>query len=60
MQTFSIEELLKIARSQVSTTQQQRYIALLELNQETDSMVLDERQELRELGEAADQLLKKA
>jgi len=61
MQTFSIEELLKIAHSQVSTTQQQRHIALLELNQETDSMVFDERQELRELGQAADQLmLKKA
>jgi len=61
MQTFSIEELLKIAHSQASTTQQQRHLALLERNQKTDSIVFDERQELRELGQAADQLmLKKA
>ncbi len=61
MQTLSIEELLKIAKSQVTTPQQQRLFVLLERNQETESMNLEERQELRELGVAADQLmLKKA
>jgi len=61
MQTFSIEELLKIAQSQVPTTQQQRHLALLEDQQQSDSMAPDERQELRKLGIAADQImLKKA
>ncbi|OAD23759.1 hypothetical protein THIOM_000398 [Candidatus Thiomargarita nelsonii] len=61
MQTLAIEELLKIARRQVPVPQQQRHLALLERNQETESMSLGERQELRELGQAADQLmLKKA
>jgi hypothetical protein len=61
MQNFSIEELLKIAQSQVPTTQQQRHLALLESQQQTDLMAPEERQELRQLGIAADQvMLKKA
>ncbi len=61
MQTLSIEELLKIAQSQVPTTQQQRHLVLLEDQQQSDSMAPDERQELRKLGIAADQImLKKA
>jgi len=61
MQTLSIKELVKIAHSQVPTIQQQRHFVLLERHQATDSMAPQERQELRNLGEAADQLmLKKA
>jgi len=61
MQTLSIKELLKIAHSQVPTAQQQRHLVLLEYHQKNESMELQERQELRELGQAADQLmLKKA
>ena len=60
-QTLSIDELLKIAHSQVPAVQQQRHLALLERNQETESMSPEDRQELRKLGQAADQLmLKKA
>jgi cell division protein ZapA (FtsZ GTPase activity inhibitor) len=59
MQTLSVDELFKIAHSQVPAVQQQRHLALLERNQETESM--SQRQELRKLGQAADQLmLKKA
>jgi hypothetical protein len=59
MQTLSIDELLKIAHSQVPAVQQQRHLALRERNQETESM--SHRQELRKLGQAASQLmLKKA
>jgi len=61
MQTLSVDELFKIAQSQVPAVQQQHHLALLERNQETESMSPGERQELRKLGEAADQLmLKKA
>jgi len=61
LQTLSIEELLKIADSQIPTTQQQRHLTLLERHQETNSMAPSERQELRELSQVADQLmLKKA
>jgi hypothetical protein len=59
MQTLSIDELFKIAHSQVPAVQQQRHLALRERNQETESM--SHRQELRKLGQAASQLmLKKA
>ncbi len=61
MQTLSIKELLKIAHSQIPTTQQQRHFTLLEENKKTDFMAPHERQELRKLGEKADKLmLKKA
>ena len=61
LQTFSIEELLNIAHSQIPATQQQRHLTLLTENQATDSMSFEKRQELRELGQKADQLtLKKA
>jgi hypothetical protein len=59
LQNLSIEELLKIAISQIPTTQQQRHLTLLERHQETDSMAPSLRQELRELGQAADQLMLK-
>ena len=59
LQNLSIEELLKIAQSQIPTTQQQRHLTLLECQQETDSMPPSERQELRELGQAAEQLMLK-
>jgi hypothetical protein len=57
MQSLSIEELLEIAHSQIPLTQQQRHLTLLERHQENDSMDPSERQELRELGQAADQLM---
>jgi len=57
LQNRSIEELLKIADSQIPTTQQQRHLELLERHQETESMAPEERQELRELGQAAEQLM---
>ena len=56
MQTLPVEELLKVAHSQVTSTQQQRHLALLEKNQ-TASITADERQELGDLRIAADQLL---
>ncbi len=60
LQTLSIEDLRQIAQSQIPPEQQQHHTALLERNQEgllTDS----EQQQLRELSQAADQLmLKKA
>lgn len=59
MQKLSIEELLKIAQSQVPTEQQQRHLALLEHHQQTDSMAPDERQELRQLGQSVDQFMLK-
>lgn len=61
LQTLSIEELLNIAHSQIPAIQQQRHLTLLTENQATDSMSFEKRQELRELGQMADQLtLKKA
>jgi len=56
MQNRSIEELLQMAHRQIPTSQQQRHLTLLERQQETDSMAPSERQELTELGQAADQL----
>lgn len=57
MQSLSIEELLKIARSQVSNEQQQRHLVLLERRQETDSITPKERQELQDLSITTDQLM---
>lgn len=56
MQTFPVEELLKVAHSQMSSTQQQRHLALLEKNQ-TVLMTAEDRQELSDLRLAADQLM---
>lgn len=57
MQSLSIEELLKIARSQVTAEQRQRHLVLLERQRETDSITPKERQELRDLSRTADQLM---
>jgi len=57
LQSLSIEELLKIAHSQIPASQQQRHLALLTENQATESISLEKRQELRELGQMADQLM---
>lgn len=60
LQTLSTETLRQIAQSQISIAQQQRHTTLLEHNQE-DLLSAAEQQELRELSQAADQLmLKKA
>lgn len=60
MQTKSISQLLEIAHSQVSFSQQQRHMELLEKNQ-TDDLTLEERQELNKLRSFVDRLmLKKA
>ena len=56
MQTLPIDELLKIAHSQVPLVQQQRHMMLLEKNQ-LASMTAEERQELSDLRSAADQLM---
>ena len=56
MQTQSIEELLKVARSPVPSTQEQRQLELLEKNQ-TASMTAEERQEFSDLHLAGDQLM---
>ncbi|RKZ78038.1 MAG: hypothetical protein DRR19_27055 [Candidatus Parabeggiatoa sp. nov. 1] len=61
LQTLSQKELLNIAHSQIPANQQQRHLTLLAENQATDSMSFEKRQELRELGQMAEQLtLKKA
>lgn len=60
LQTLSVEALRQIAQSQVSQFQQVRHMALLERNQD-GLLTPQEQQELRQLTEAADQLmLKKA
>lgn len=60
MQTKSIEKLLEIAHSQVSFSQQQRHMELLEKNP-PDDLTLEQRQELNNLRSSADRLmLKKA
>lgn len=60
LQTLGVEALRQIAQSQISPTQQERHITLLERNQE-GSLTEAEQHELRELALAADQLmLKKA
>ncbi len=56
MQTLPIDELLKIAHSQVPLVQQQRHMMLLEKNQ-LASMTAEERQELSDLRSAADRLM---
>jgi predicted transcriptional regulator len=57
MQTLDIEELLKMAHSQLSTFQQQRLLILLERHQTTPSITEAERLELRALRTAADELM---
>lgn len=56
MQTLPVDELLKVAHSQVSSTQQERHLALLEKNQAA-STTAEERQELSDSRIAADQLM---
>lgn len=56
MQTLPIDELLKIAHSQVPLAQQQRHLMLLEKNQSA-LITVEERQELNDLRYAADQLM---
>lgn len=57
MPTLDIEELLKIAHSQLPTVQQQRLLILLERHQTTASMTEAELRELREIRTVADQLM---
>lgn len=60
LQTLSVADLRQIAQSQIPMIQQQRHTTLLERNQEGLLTEL-EQQQLRELSQAADQLmLKKA
>jgi hypothetical protein len=60
MQTLDVNELRKIAQSQVPPAQQDRHIALLEKNQE-GLLTTEEEQELQQLSLLTDQLmLKKA
>lgn len=56
MQKLPVETLLEIAQSQVSPSQQARYLALQE-KQEAVSLTPAERQELRDLRQGADQLM---
>lgn len=56
MQTLSIDELLKIAQTQVEFEQQARHTAMLEKNQ-TDEISPEERQELSKLRSAVDRLM---
>ncbi|MFE1744618.1 hypothetical protein [Coleofasciculus sp. H7-2] len=57
MQTLPVQELLKVAHSHLPSTQQQRHLVLLEKNQTGLITAPDERQELRDLGKASDQLM---
>ena len=56
MQTLSTDELFAIAQAQAEPTQSHRHAELLEKNQE-GQLSLDERQELTDLRQAADQLM---
>jgi predicted transcriptional regulator len=56
MQTLSIEGLKAIAQAQVEPGQHDRHVELLRKN-EDDRLLLEERQELTALREAADQLM---
>lgn len=56
MQRLSVDELLKIAHSQVPTAQQERLLTLLEKNQ-AGSITAEEYQELVDLRLAADRLM---
>lgn len=56
MQKLPIDEILKIAHTQISSEQQQRHLMLLEKNQSA-SITPQERQELSDLRTAADQLM---
>ena len=56
MQTLSIDELLKIAYSQLPSDHQKRHLAMLGKNQ-TTALTSKERQELSDLRLVADQLM---
>src|SRR5687768_173826 len=56
MQKLPVEELRRIAHSQVSLQEQKRHLSLLEKN-ESSSITPDERQELSDLRQAADCLM---
>jgi len=56
MQKLPVDELLKIAHSQVPPSQQERHLALLEKNRAA-SITSDERRELNDLRLAADRLM---
>ncbi|HEY9848653.1 MAG TPA: hypothetical protein V6D28_04290 [Leptolyngbyaceae cyanobacterium] len=56
MQTLPVEELLKIAHSNLSAPQQERHLELLEKNQ-AGSITVEESQELSDLRITADQLM---
>lgn len=57
MQTFGSDELQAIAQSQISTSQQQRHLELLEKNQTFGELSPTERQELSSNRIAADRLM---
>lgn len=60
MPPLSIDELLKVANSQIPPAQQQRHLELLEKNH-TDSITVEEQQELADLRLAAErEMLRKA
>jgi hypothetical protein len=56
LQTWDDKELLAIAQSQITTEQQQRHVALLEKNKDSELTPV-ERQELSELRIAGDRLM---
>lgn len=56
LQTLPVEELYRIALSQVPLSQQKRHLFLLEKN-ESGSITSDERQELSDLHQTADRLM---
>lgn len=56
LQTLSIDELLKVAKAQVGTSQHERYQSLLEKNQ-VGQLTSTEQQELTELRTLVDRLM---
>lgn len=57
MQNLSMEELLKIALSEVPSDQEKRLLALLKRCPKTDPLTPEERQEVQDLSKNIDQLM---